>query len=324
MSRNLIVEFTKMQGAGNDFVVIDNRFLHFSREELSDIAKKVCPRKFGIGADGVLAFEAAPDHASGEGDTPAPPADFRMVYVNADGSPATMCGNGARCIAQFAVRSGVQGPDVSFATDAGVYRAHVYPDAEAPNAETPDVETPDVNGQGRPGRVRLFVPEPQRWTPSCVLDEAPPYGVEDVHFVWTGTEHLVTLVPDVDAVPLKAWGPALRWDDAFQPEGANLNVVSEANGVAGASGREDAIRVRTFEKGVEAETLACGTGVLASAVTTARLRGLDLSVRPLRVETRGGEMTVGRAESPDRSDHLYLEGPVAHVFRGTFEWSGLG
>ena len=132
MSRNLIVEFTKMQGAGNDFVVIDNRFLHFSRQELSDIAEKVCPRKFGIGADGVLAFEAAPDHASGEGDTPAPPADFRMVYVNADGSPATMCGNGARCIAQFAVRSGVQGPDVSFATDAGVYRAHVYPDAEAP------------------------------------------------------------------------------------------------------------------------------------------------------------------------------------------------
>jgi len=324
MSRNLIIEFTKMQGAGNDFIVIDNRFLHFSREELADIAKKVCPRKFGVGADGLLAFEAAPDEAAEEGDTSAPSVDFRMVYANADGSPATMCGNGARCIAQFAIRSGVQGPDVSFATDAGVYWAHVYTDAEAPDAETPDVETPDVNDQGRAGRVRLFVPEPQRWTPSCVLDEALPDGLEDVHFIWTGTEHLVTLVPDVDAVPLEAWGPVLRWDDALQPEGANLNVVSEANGVAGASGREDSIRVRTFEKGVEAETLACGTGVLASAIATARLRDIDLSARPLRVETRGGEMRVGRAKSPERGDHLYLEGPVASVFRGTFEWGGLG
>lgn len=305
MSRNLIVEFTKMQGAGNDFVVIDNRFLHFTREELSDIAKKVCLRKFGVGADGLLAFEAAPAQARDEDGSPA---DFRMVYVNADGSPATMCGNGARCIAQFAVRSGVEGPDVSFMTDAGAYHAHVYPDAEAP----------DLNVLGDAGQVRLFVPEPQRWTPSCALNGALPDGVEGVHFVWTGTEHLVSLVPDVDAVPLEEWGPALRWDEALQPEGANLNVVSAANG------RQDSISVRTFEKGVEAETLACGTGVLASAIATARLQHVDLSAQPLTVETRGGEMTVGRAESPERSDHLYLEGPVASVFRGTFEWGGLG
>jgi diaminopimelate epimerase len=144
-----------------------------------------------------------------------------------------------------------------------------------------------------------------------------PDGVENVHFVWTGTEHLVTLVPDVDAVPLEEWGPALRRDEALQPEGANLNVVSVA------PGREVAINVRTFEKGVEAETLACGTGVLASAVATAQLHEVDLSVQPLHVETRGGKMTVGRADSPERSGHLYLEGPVASVFRGTFEWGGL-
>lgn len=310
MSRNLIVEFSKMQGTGNDFVVIDNRFLHFTRGELSDIARKVCRRKLGVGADGLLAFEAAPDDVSlddaatkGE----ASHVDFRMVYVNADGSPATMCGNGARCIAQFAVRSGVDGPDVSFVTDAGVYQAHVYSAAHAADSD------PDEPG----GRVRLFVPEPERWTESCSLDASLPGGVDNVHFVWTGTEHLVTLVPDVDDVPLEEWGPLLRWDTALQPEGANLNVVSSANG------EEELIRVRTFEKGVEAETLACGTGVLASAVAIAKLRDLDLAIRPLHVETRGGTMTVGRATSRERSDHLYLEGPVASVFRGTFEWSGL-
>ena len=311
MSRNLIVEFSKMQGAGNDFVVIDNRFLHFTREELSDIARKVCRRKLGVGADGLLAFEAAPDNVSLD-DAPtegeALPVDFRMVYVNADGSPATMCGNGARCIAQFAVRSGVEGPDVSFVTDAGVYQAHVYSAAHATDSDS------DEPGE----RVRLFVPEPQHWTESCSLDRSLPRGVDNVHFVWTGTEHLVALVPDVDDVPLEEWGPLLRWDPALQPEGANLNVVSSTNGQKGS------IRVRTFEKGVEAETLACGTGVLASAIATAKLRNFGLAIRSLRVDTRGGPVTVGRATSQERSDHLYLEGPVASVFRGTFEWSGLG
>ncbi len=321
MSRSLIVEFTKMQGAGNDFVVIDNRFLHFTREELSDIAKKVCLRKFGVGADGLLAFEAAPDEiAPGEGseDGEPFPVDFRMVYVNADGSPATMCGNGARCIAQFAVLSGVEGPDVTFRTDAGMYQAHVYPEVSDAAAASNAAQALNANVQGRVGRVRLLVPEPQRWTESYVLDKALPDGVEDVHFVWTGTEHLVTFISDVDAAPLDAWGPGLRWDDALQPEGANLNLVSVANG------RDDAIRVRTFEKGVEAETLACGTGVLASAIAAARLYDIDLSERPLHVETRGGEMIVGRADSPERSGHLYLEGPVASIFRGTFSWDGLG
>jgi diaminopimelate epimerase len=282
MSRRLVVEFTKMEGAGNDFVVLDNRFMHFSRDELSDIAARMCRRRFGIGADGVLAFEDDDD------------ADFRMRYVNADGSPATMCGNGARCLARFAVRAGVPGPDVCFATDAGTYRAHV----------------PEEEGQP----VRLFVPDARDWQQNVDLAGGRPEGLDVVHYIWTGTEHLVAPVADVDAVPLETWGPVLRHDDALQPEGANLNVVAPREG--------GGIRVRTFEKGVEGETLACGTGVLAAAIATNHLRedGTSLSDRPITVLTRGGEMRVGRAATPDRDDHLYLEGPARSVFRGTFEW----
>lgn len=298
MSQNLIVEFTKMHGAGNDFVVLDNRFLHFTEEELSDIARKVCPRRFGIGADGLLAFENPPD---GEN------VDFRMRYVNADGSRATMCGNGARCLAHFAVRSGIPGPGVSFLTDAGVYRAVVGTQAR-----------PDASE-----RVRLYVPEPERWTPSFALAGELPAGLSDVHFVWTGTEHLVAVVDDIDRVPLDAWGPRLRSDAALAPTGANLNLVSLNGSPLDTGAAERRIQVRTFEKGVEAETLACGTGVLASAVAAARLNAFDLAEHRLHVTTRGGEMTVGRAASPHRTDHLYLEGPVASVFRGTFEWGGL-
>jgi len=283
MPRKLVVEFTKMEGAGNDFVVLDNRFLHFSSEELSDIAARVCPRRFGIGADGLLAFETADD------------ADFRMRYVNADGSPATMCGNGARCLARFAVTSGIEGPNVSFLTDAGTYRAHVPANPDA--------------------AVRIFVPEPQRWTPDIALEQDLPQGIDAVHFIWTGTEHLVVPVDEAPTAPLEAWGPQLRRDAALQPEGANVNLV--------ATGEDPrSIIVRTYEKGVEGETLACGTGVLAAAVAASRLRGGadGLASKPMTVQTRGGRLRVGRAETPERPDHLYLEGPARSVFRGTFEW----
>ncbi|PEN14971.1 diaminopimelate epimerase [Longibacter salinarum] len=284
MSRKLVVEFTKMEGAGNDFIVLDNRFLHFTADELSDIADRFCPRRFGIGADGLLAFEDDDD------------ADFRMRYINADGSPATMCGNGARCIARLAVAAGIDGPDVTFATDAGMYRAHVPVDATKP--------------------VRLFVPEPREWQEHVSLDQSLPDGIDTVHYIWTGTEHLVVPVRDAGAAPLAVWGPRLRKDPALQPEGANVNVVAEGKDV-------HSITVRTFEKGVEAETLACGTGVIASAIATSRLRGEDdLATHPVTVHAEGGTLRVGRADTFDRAGHLYLEGPARSVFRGTFEWGG--
>lgn len=324
MQRKLVVEFTKMQGAGNDFLVLDNRFFHFSREELSAIAHRFCTRRFGIGADGLLALG------------PSDEADFSMIYVNADGSAATMCGNGARCLALFAVRSGIGGPDVSFTTDAGRYHARVMP--PAPDAADSNESSTEADSAGE--RVRLFVPDPKRWKPDVVLDRPLPEGLDTVHYIWTGTHHVVGFVEAVDSAPLETWGPRIRHDPAMRPEGTNLNLVEV---LAREGGRIRSIRVRTFEKGVEAETLACGTGVLASAVTAARqpqhtgaqeevaapsnpegvrVTGIDelADAGPIHVVSRGGPMTVGRAPLGDRTDHLYLEGPVASVFRGTFEW----
>lgn len=273
MTRRLVVEFTKMQGAGNDFLVIDNRFYRFSDAELVDVASQWCPRRTGVGADGLLALNPPADDAH----------DYRMRYLNADGSWATMCANGARCLAGYAVRAGIGGPTVVFDTDAGTYRA------EAP---------PDTNV------VRLWTPPPTDVTPHAALDQPLPPELEAVHTVWTGTEHLVTFVEDPDAVALDAIGPRLRHDTALAPEGANVNVVACHNG---------ALTMRTYEKGVEAETRSCGTGVLAAAVVAWETQQIDPA--PVDVTTPGGSFRVARAEDGG----LILEGPVAFVFRGTLE-----
>jgi diaminopimelate epimerase len=275
MSPSLVVEFAKMHGAGNDFIVVDNRWYRFSTDELSDLAATWCPRRFGVGADGLLALDPAEDDG----------VDYRMRYVNADGSWAAMCGNGARCLARFALQAGFEGPEVAFEADAGRYHA-----AEAPEA---------------PQQIRLYVPPPGPMTLDVPV-EATLSGA--VHFVNTGTEHLVAFVPDVEQVPVETWGPPLRNDPSVQPEGANVNFV-EVTG-------DDSLRVRTYEKGVEAETLACGTGVLAAAVV-ARATG-RVSLAPVTVHAQGGTLTVGRTAT-SRGEEQYLQGPVVRVYRGSLQ-----
>ena len=284
MQRQLVVEFSKMNGAGNDFIVIDNRFFNFSDEELAALAWRYCPRRTGIGADGLLAL-ARPrqdDH------------HFRMRYVNADGSLGTMCGNGARCLARFARQGGIQGAPLVFETDAGVYQA------TAPHDE------------GLP--VRLFVHAPERWQQGVALAARPPDLASAVHYLWTGTEHLLCPVEDVESVPVERWGPALRRDPALPPPGANVDFVDVRD-----PGGEDApsvLRVRTFEKGVEAETLACGTGALAAAVG---MRLLDrIASETVQVEMPGGTLGVGFRLEDGAVRDLYLEGPAVSVYRGTF------
>jgi diaminopimelate epimerase len=275
MSPSLVVEFTKMHGAGNDFIVIDNRWYRFSTEELADLAERWCPRRFGVGADGLLALDPAEDDD----------VDYRMRYVNADGSWAAMCGNGARCLARFALQADFEGPELVFETDAGRYYA-----AEGPDA---------------PERIRLFVPPARRLSLNVPVEGPTP---EAVHFIHTGTEHLVTFVPDLEAVPVAEWAPPLRNDPHVQPEGANVNFVTVAD--------DGSLRVRTYEKGVEAETLACGTGVLAAAaVAEATDR---VTSEPVTVHTKGGTLTVGIATT-SRGQERYLDGPVVAVFRGSLE-----
>ncbi|MEL6615237.1 MAG: diaminopimelate epimerase [Bacteroidota bacterium] len=296
----LIVPFTKMSGAGNDFVVIDNRFLHFSREELETLARRVCPRRTGVGADGILALdppETAPPEASGDGEAPKAQADFRMRYHNADGSLGTMCGNGARCLAAFAARAGLgretpEGTHLAFDTDGGPYTAVVTPPDQSP---------------GQAPSVTLSVPPPKDWDASGAESD-----LGTVHPIWTGTEHAVVFVDDVDAAPVGTEGERLRHDPAFAPTGANVNFVEvQASG-------DDVLRVRarTWEKGVEAETLACGTGAIASALVTRRTAGLE--ARAVEVEMPGGTLRIGFPEPGT----LTLSGPAVVVYEGTLEWHG--
>ncbi|MFN3595732.1 MAG: diaminopimelate epimerase [Rubricoccaceae bacterium] len=300
--RPLVVPFTKMNGAGNDFVVLDNRFLAFSDAELAALARRVCPRRTGVGADGLLALEAP------AADAP-PGAHFRMRYYNADGSRATMCGNGARCLARFARRAGLEAQPLVFDTDGGRYRADVPADPEAP--------------------VRLYVPPPRDFAPTGLRDAPVPRG--GVYRIWTGTEHAVVFTADCEAEDVGAVGGRIRWDGAFRPAGANVDFVQV---VEAGNGGAAHLLARTFEKGVEAETLACGTGALAAALA-ARLAG-RIRADVVEVEMPGGTLRVAfqlRAPEPPAAGQgaagqgaaeavtaLTLEGPAVFVYEGTLEW----
>lgn len=271
------VRFTKMQGTGNDFLVLDNRSYQFSAEELSACAAVWCKRRYGVGGDGLLALDSPEISA----------ADYRMHYVNADGSRATMCGNGARCLFRFARRVGFEKAELAFDTDAGLYRAT--------HAGTDD------------RRVRLFVPAVSDVRPGIDLERTVPEAVDHLFYVHAGTEHLVAVVEDVDRVSVPEWGARLRHDPSLQPTGANVNFVE--------MGEDGCVSLRTYEKGVEDETLSCGTGVLAAAVIAER----HMWERPgqtVTVDAKGGRLQVGVAVT-DRGTERYLEGPAVSVFRGT-------
>ncbi len=285
MQRKLILEFTKMNGAGNDFIVIDNRFYNFSDDELADLARRLCPRRVGIGADGVLAFARPLESAH----------HFRMRYVNSDGSIGTMCGNGARCLARFARQAGFADGRFRFETDAGVYRATVSPEPDGP--------------------VRLFVPPPKHWMPDRKLAADGSEATGAVHYLWTGTEHAVCFVDDVEGTPVGAWGSAIRHDQALAPAGANVDFVQVL--AEGHDEQPAVLQVRTFEKGVEQETLACGTGAVASALA-ARFLG-RIQADSVQVHMPGGTLGVGFHLDDGAVTDLYLEGPSRAVFRGTVE-----
>ena len=275
----LVVPFTKMHGAGNDFIVLDNRFLHLTHDELADIARRFSPRRFGVGSDGVLALSVPEEEGH----------DYRMDFVNPDGSRAGMCGNGARCLARFARSAGLDAEPLTFATDDGVYTASVPEDTDAP--------------------VRLFVPKPKHFDAERRLEKGGT-----VPYVWTGTHHAVLTVRDVERANVEKTGRRIRHDGAF-PEGTNVNFVEVVET------QPAHVKVRTFEKGVEAETLACGTGALAAAVVP-RLLG-QIGTDEVEVEARGGTLRVGFRldESGGRPvvRDLWLEGPAVTVYQGMLE-----
>ena len=265
------LQFTKMNGAGNDFVMLDNRSgnLNLGRDQLA----RLCDRHRGVGADGVLLVEK----------TQNAEADFRMRYYNADGGEAEMCGNGARCFARYAARLAGMDSRIRFETQAGVIGADLQGDLVTLAMSAPH--------SGQPG------------TPLNVNDQSLV-----VAFLNTGVPHAVVFVPDVEKVAVDRDGAAIRYHAHFQPKGTNANFVQEL-----APGN---LRVRTYERGVEGETLACGTGVVASAL----LHHLQTQApSPISVQVRGGDtMLVGFEKNADGSfSDVTLTGPADFVFEGT-------
>jgi diaminopimelate epimerase len=266
-----MLHFTKMNGAGNDFVLLDNRAgdLALSRAQIA----RLCDRHRGIGADGLLILERA---ANG--------ADFRMRYYNADGGEAEMCGNGARCFARFANR--VAGPleEVSFETAAGVIGA-------ALNGELVTLQ------MSRPGDLRL--------------DLDVPVGGEKfrAHYVDSGVPHVVVPVARIEDVDVRSLGAALRHHPMCAPRGANANFLERCG--------SRSIAIRTYERGVEAETLACGTGVVASAIIFAATENI---AGPIDVLVCGGDtLQVDFNREGNSFSDVTLTGPADFVFDGEIE-----
>lgn len=275
----MLLPFTKMHGAGNDFVMVAGadlleRGLRLDREKIA----RICRRRTGVGADGLIVVAAADE----------PGLDFRMAYYNSDGGEAGMCGNGARCCFAFARELGLAG-------DIGVFGTASGPVAGAV------VEGGISVGLTPPRNVRLDV-EPER---------EHPFGA--MHHADTGVPHLVVPVENVEAVDVPRWGPALRRDPAFAPDGVNVDWVQPHPAEPGV------FLLRTYERGVEAETLACGTGAAATALI---LFELGLAVAPVTLLTRGGyRLTIGIGKR-DGETRLDLVGPAAVAFKGEVEIDG--
>jgi diaminopimelate epimerase len=266
-----MLRFTKMDGAGNDFILFDNRSggIDFDRNQIA----RLCDRHRGIGADGILLLENSTNRA-----------DFRMRYFNADGGEAEMCGNGARCFARFANKVGGQKGKISFETPAGVISA-------------------DLKGD----LVTLRMTEPT----DLRLNVDLPMTAENktVHFINSGVPHVVILVAKIDDADVRREGAAIRYHKMFSPNGTNVNFIEKRG--------PNKIAIRTYERGVEDETLACGTGIVASALIFAANENTD---GPISVIARGGdELEVGFEKSGDRFRNVTLTGPAEFVFEGTIE-----
>jgi diaminopimelate epimerase len=266
-----MLRFTKMNGAGNDFILIDNRAgdINLNRSQIAHL----CDRHRGIGADGILLLENPSDHA-----------DFRMRYFNADGGEAEMCGNGARCFARFANEVASAEGKISFETPAGVISAELAGDL-----------------------VTLQMTEPTDLRLSFVLRVGAEKRI--VHFINSGVPHVVVPVAQVSDIDVTREGSAIRYHEMFSPKGANVNFIEKRGA--------DKIAVRTYERGVEDETLACGTGVVASALIFAATENLK---GPIGVLARGGdELRVGFKKTGAQFNDVTLTGPAEFVFEGTIE-----
>ncbi|MFH1593117.1 MAG: diaminopimelate epimerase [Candidatus Omnitrophota bacterium] len=287
------IDFAKAVASGNDFVVVDNRGGRLSDKisGLADLAKVVCRRRHSIGADGLLVLE---DSAA---------CDFKMRIFNPDGSEVTMCGNGIRCSALYAQTKGwFRGP-VKIETGAGVL-----------HAETAGKEKGSASGEARlsdnTARHGICDSVKIKMTQPCDIKLDMNIGIGKtiiiVHAINTGVAHAVHFVENINGYSVKDIGSKVRHHTSFQPDGTNVDFVETIG--------ESRIAVRTYERGVEDETLACGTGVVASAIISSLAQNIK---QPVEALTRSGEVVkVYFKREHNHFTDVYLEGDASIAFEG--------
>lgn len=250
------VNFHKYQGTGNDFVMIDNRDKSFPHDV--EIIAKICNRRTGVGADGLILIE---NHDS---------LDFEMVYFNADGSQS-LCGNGSRCAVNYARFLNIIGDSTNFLTIDGEYHAEI-----------------------KDSIVHLKM-----------KDQKQPEQFEDHYFLNNGSPHHIIFVEDALQAPVVKQGAKVRYSDQYAPGGTNVNFVEVID--------QHKVFVRTYERGVEDETLSCGTGITASCLASAD-KGL---MSPIDVQAKGGNLQVKFERENGGFTNIWLIGPAVQVFEGT-------
>lgn len=257
------LEFYKYQGTGNDFVMIDNRSETFPKDD-TKLIERLCDRRFGIGADGLILLENDPE------------TDFRMVYYNSDGNQSSMCGNGGRCLVAFAKKLNVIGNDTTFIATDGLHHASV----------------------GDNGLVSLQM-----------IDVANIKKSDDHVFLNTGSPHHVQMVDDLEHYNVKEKGAEIRYGDLYGKQGSNINFVKKID--------DKTFSLRTYERGVEDETLACGTGATAVAIAMNATGETDATSIDLNVE--GGKLVVSFNKEAGKFTDVFLKGPAEFVFKGVIE-----
>jgi diaminopimelate epimerase len=272
----MTIPFWKMHGAGNDFVVVDDRQQTFPINETGWL-QKTANRKTGVGCDGFILIQAPQANGS----------DFRMRFINPDGGEVEMCGNGARCVARVAQKLDIVDRAMAFETLAGMLRAEVRDD----------------------DTVCLHMTDPYDWccNQTLSLDDT----TIDYDFVNTGVPHVVERVDDTNEIDVLQRGAAVRYHNAFQPGGTNTNFIS--------CDSASALRIRTYERGVEDETLACGTGMVAAALVAAKRGWVEPPV--MLTCASSDRVFVDFELTDDSARNVTLTGPAVFVFEGTISYA---
>jgi diaminopimelate epimerase len=272
------MRFYKYHGAGNDFVLIDNRGEEVLEDDKSALAVKLCHRHFGVGGDGMLLLERSAR------------ADIRMRIFNPDGSEAEMCGNGIRCLAKHAYEyGGVRKRGMEIETLAGIKKVSLLVEDGSVKEVRVDMGRPEVRD------LRMKIKLEGRTVELAYLE--------------VGVPHAVILVNHVDDVNVPLVGRAIRHHSAF-PKGTNVDFLERTG--------DNRFKIRTYERGVEAETYACATGITASAVA-ASLMGIADPSQPIHIDARGGTIAIELQASGDGVEKVFMQGPAEMVFWGEID-----